>query len=533
MRFPSLGQLDAEIARRSFAEFTQQAWHIIEPAKPLVWNWHMQAMCDHAQALLEKRLGTFNLLYNVPPGTSKSTIICVMMTPWWWLHQPGWRAQFASGNEVVSLRDSKKCRDIIESHWYKASFQTDWLLARDQNAKGHYINTAKGERRATTAGAGVTGTRYDCLVIDDPLDAQDAHSKAIRDHINFNWYDAAFSNRVNDENGSNRILIMQRLHEDDLTGHVLELEKKTGQRVWTQVVLPQEFDPKRRCVTPEINFADPRTEEGELLFPARFDTAFLVRAKVDLASAGYAGQHQQEPSAKDGNIFKRGHEQYVYPADVSDITRTVISWDTAFKEGQQNDYCVSLVMQLFKRGILIRDCVREKMSYPTLKATAKAQAAAVVARWGVEAVLIEDTSSGQSLVQEMRGDTVLPLVAVKPQGDKVVRANSVVPTWEAKRVFFLLDEATGLPPPWLADFLTELHTFPNAMHDDQVDAFTQGLTYIVRGGGQGFIDFMMAQLEADKAHPAVIPATGVTGSVPLIVVPPAPTDPRRGYYNGP
>jgi predicted phage terminase large subunit-like protein len=497
---PNLSDLRIYRARRSLAAFVRECWHIIEPARPLVWNWHIDAMAEHLQALFEGRLGTQNLLINVPPGTMKSTVVSVASPAWRWIDHGEWRGIFASGNEVVSVRDSIKCRDILDSKWYRQTFHPKWYFAKDQNAKTHYKNSLQGFRRATTSGAKVTGDRADGLFVDDPLDAAYAYSDAERQKI-ITWWDEAFHNRINDEATGMRCIIMQRLHEEDLAGHVLDLQKKTGEVAWTVLKLPQEFNPEKRCVT-VLGFEDPRKEEGELLFPQRFNSSFIRVEKVRLASVGYAGQHQQEPAAKEGNVFKRGHIQFIYPNDIKPL-RTIASWDTAFKDGQENDFSVSLVMQKFDRGILIRSRMRDRFAYPALKEACKTQFAALNQHYMVEGVVVEDKASGQSLIQELRGDSTLPVIAWPVEGDKVMRAHTVVPTWEAHRIFLPLDDS-GLPEPWCEEFLEILYTFPNGRWKDDIDAMTQGITYLARGAGQGFIDFLMGEIDKDAQAKAAL-----------------------------
>ena len=157
IRPPALQSIRAEKARRSLATFVRQAWPIIEPSTPLVWNWHLDVICSRVQALVEGKLPRRNLIINVPPGSMKSTILAVCLPAWVWLRNPGWRAIMASGNEGVAIRDSMKCRDIIDSDWYRGLFRPGWGFSKDQNAKGHYKNTATGFRMAISAGARITG----------------------------------------------------------------------------------------------------------------------------------------------------------------------------------------------------------------------------------------------------------------------------------------------------------------------------------------------------------------------------------------
>lgn len=490
MKFPSLTEIRAERMRRRLSEFVKEAWNVIEPATVLVWNWHIEAICDHVQALMEGRLSKNNLAICVPPGSMKSTIVSVCVPAWMWLRSPAWRGLFACGSDKFAIRDSMKCRDLITSDWYIDTFRPVWYLARDQNAKGSYRNTATGFRIATTTGSKITGMRPTDLFVDDPLDAQEAHSKVAREAVK-NWW-AAAGNRLANMVTGHRCIIMQRLHEEDLVGIVKEQESIE----WEIFTIPQEWDEKLRFVS-SIGWTDPRTVDGQLMFEERFPERVLVGERARLGSSNYQGQHQQLPSAAEGELFKRGYAQFIYPASipVDKIKQKAISWDTAVKTDQGNDWSVSLVGIEFDRGVLISERVRLKTGYPGLKEQTILQGQRV----SPHALLIEDKMTGQALIQDIRSTTSLPVVPVQVSTDKVARAWPHVPYWEAGRVFFPTDER-GVPEPWVEEFLTELYTFPKAVHDDQVDAFTQLLQYLVLSGtgGAGLVAWYMQQIAADK-----------------------------------
>lgn len=475
----------AQMAARQMplAEFMREAWRIVEPATPLVWGWPLQAICDHVQALMDGRLGKRNLLINVPPGSAKSTVVSVMASAWMFMRNPAWRAIYASGNGTVSTRDSMKARDIIESAWYRQRFGITWQLADDQNEKRLFKTTATGFRLATTCGAKVTGDRAHSLFVDDPLDAADAYSKPAREAI-LNWWDQAFANRTSDPKTGTRCVIMQRLHVEDLAGHILATDRDN----WEVLVIPQEWEESRRTTT-SLGWTDPRTVEGELMFADRFDAVSLAGERARLGSSGYAGQHQQRPSIAEGELFLRKHVQY-WPKSkpLPAFAQVVISLDCAFKPGQTSDYSACVALAQSDAGVFVLDVWRKRAAYPQLKATA----IELAQHYGVAAVLVEDAASGQSLIQDLQQSTALPVRPVKVDGDKLVRANIIIPTWEANRIW--LPEGAA----WLDDFLEELHAFPKAAHDDQVDAFVQGVRFLSQRHGAGLMDYYRA-LSAERA----------------------------------
>lgn len=414
----------------------------------------------------------------------------VFWPAWVWLRWPTWRAIFLSANPRVALRDSVYCREIIESEWYRDTFAPAWTLAADQNAKGLFKNTAGGFRQALGFFSRVTGDRADALVWDDPHDAEEVHSSLMRQAVLDKW-DGALGNRVNDLRVSLRVGIMQRLHEDDLAGHVL---RKGG---WGHLCLPMEFEPIRSCPCPDcqrgetaIGWRDPRTNPGELLFPQRFPAAVLATERARLGSSGYAGQMQQRPSAAEGEIFKACwwrfwclSGQHLPPVrlrqpDGSHIECPVEplpgvfdeqlqSWDMAFKDTQSSAYVTGGVWARDGARKFLLDQVRDKMSFTaTRQAVLRLSAAWPEAR----RKLVEDKANGPAIIDTLKSQ-VAGLVAVQPDGSKEARAHAVTPDIEAGNVYLPHPQIA----PWVNDYLAEFTAFPNGAYADQVDQTTQAL----------------------------------------------------------
>jgi predicted phage terminase large subunit-like protein len=510
--------------RRSFSLFVKEAWKIIEPATPLIWNWHLDVICDHVQALMEGRLGKQNLIINVPPGSMKSTIVSICLVPWMWTWKPWYRAAFASGVPGIESRDSGKCRIILESDWYRDTFDIQWKFSRDQNEKLYYRNTRTGERLATTTGAGVTGHRFMGLFVDDALDARKAFQQTEVDKVN-QWWDQAFYNRIADEKTSTRCIIGQRLREDDLPGHLLE---RDGLARWEIVKIPQQWEQAEedtRHVT-GLGWTDPRrvytvlddagavarvdftvvTRGKEvaapdgLMFRERFPADSIASAALVLGQSGFEGQHQQRPSMLQGEIFTKGHASFIHRSQipVGTIVQRMLSIDSAIKEKEENDYSVILEGWEFDRGIFINSCMHEKWRYTQLREQVTLKTLEV----NPAALLIEDKASGQNLIQEYQNDGKFPVVPIMPLVDKQARARPLTPYWEANRVFFPLGE-DGQPEPWVAIFLKELYNFPKAKHDDMVDAFTQMLQYLfLRPGAKGLLEYYNVGKREDEAKKA-------------------------------
>jgi hypothetical protein len=301
----SLVDLQAEKARRKLHEFVRQAWPVLEPSTPFVDGIHVQAICSHLQAVTEGRLG--DLIINVPPGHAKSLLTAVFWPAWVWISWPHIRWLFASYAADLSVRDSVKCRRLIESDWYQRRWRQRYQLCGDQNQKHRFDNDQTGYRIATSVGGAATGERGDVIVVDDPHSVKQAESDLQR-RSTVEWFSGTMCTRLNDFTTGRKVVIQQRLHESDVTGDLLA---KGG---YEHLCLPAEFEPERRCVT--SIWTDPRTEAGQLLWPEKVTAEHLAQKKRELGSYRYAGQYQQRPAPADGGTFKRAWFRFWRPADM-------------------------------------------------------------------------------------------------------------------------------------------------------------------------------------------------------------------------
>jgi len=456
----------------SLSNFFRDSWHVLEPSTDLAWNWHIEAICDHIQELFFDWLKhredpqyiqrARNLVINIPPGSAKSRVISVCTPAWIWTYYPSFKMIFLSANPRVALRDSVLCRDLIESEWYQTTFKPSWELRSDQNAKSSYWNTAGGFRNANGFNSRITGSRADCLTWDDPHDAEEVNSDALRLAVIERW-DNAIRNRVNDPKSSIRLGIMQRLHDGDLTGHV----DKSGE--WEKLVIPQEFEGDK---TPTFTgWRDPRTEQGELMFPDRFPRSVVEQEKKNLGSYGYAGQHQQRPVPREGGMIKLAWFQR-YSVPPANPEKVVISWDTASKAKELSCPWVCGVWSVYQGNYYLLYVFRKQMEYPEGRRTAFNLAL----QWNPDEILIEDKSTGQSLIQEFKLGVVesglkryFNIIPVQPDADKVTRIATESTAIEAGRVF--LPESAS----WLPDYELEMTTCPNCSTFDQVDMTSQFL----------------------------------------------------------
>lgn len=456
--------INAELARRSLREFIRQAWHVHHSDK-LLWSWHLDVLCSHLEAVLPKR-EINQLIINIPPGMAKSLIVSVYWPAWLWTIDPSLHFLAVAAANDVALRDARRAHEIIESEWYQTSFQPEWSFLDTQDSKGFYANTGGGSRVSRSTGQRVIGLRGDCIIIDDPLDASDAFSdkKALHDHIV--WFDQALRTRTTRPDAP-FVLIMQRLHEKDLTGHLL------AQGGWDHLCLPNEYDGNERVTS--IGWSDPRSERNELLFPG-----FLNRVKTDqikrrMGDRGYAAQYQQIPSPAEGAIFREPTFQY-FDTVPQKLDYIIQSWDFAFKRSTDADFAVGQLWGVKGSYRFLLEQVREKMNLPDCIAAIRE----MHRRWpGARAVLVEGRANGPAVVRAIQNE-IPGVVSLQPEGSKEARAAAVTPNFEAGNVFFPRMDAR----PWVPALLRELMAFPASTHDDQVDALTQALIWINQNQGQ-------------------------------------------------
>jgi predicted phage terminase large subunit-like protein len=467
---------DRRRAEKSLSEFTKMAWHVIEPGTPYIGNWHLDTISEHLEAVTRGDIR--NLLINVPPRHMKSIQVAVMWPVWVWMTRPQFRWLFASYAGSLSVRDSLKCRRLIESPWFQARWGHRFALTGDQNAKTFFENDKSGYRFATSVGASTTGHGGDILVVDDPHNSMEAQSDTMRE-TTLEWWDQAMSTRLNNPKTGCKVIVMQRLHENDLSGHVLR------QGGWDHLCLPAEFEKGRRSKTTLGNY-DPRTEDGELLWKGRFGSKEIDELKVQLGEYGTSGQLQQRPSPAAGGIIKRDWFNLL-PADdpLPKLMYVVQSYDTAFTEKTQNDPTACSTWGVFNhangKAVVLLDCWKEHLSYPDLR---KKMGEEYKAKYGdkdktVDVVLIEEKGSGISLMQDLRRSGV-PCHPYNPgRADKVTRVHAVAPLLESGLVYLPESKKTpGRAPAWTDAMMHELMIFPNGEHDDMVDSMTQALIYL-------------------------------------------------------
>lgn len=470
---------EIRVAEASLAEFAKQAWHVLEPSTELKWGWALNAICLHLQAVSDGDIT--RLLMNVPPGSMKSLLTSVFWPAWEWgpLNTPGMRYLSTAHKQDLAVRDNIKCRRLIQSEWYQSRWPI--MLMGDQNAKTKFENDATGFREAMSF-TSMTGSRGDRVILDDPLSVDDANSDVALAAAEATFREA-LPTRTNNESSA-IVVIMQRLNEKDTSGIILS--EKLG---YEHLCLPMEYEADRKART-SIGFTDPRTKEGELLFPERFSAKTVASYKKTLGEMAYAGQMQQRPAPAGGGILKTKHFQlWPHDRDLPVIEYVVQSVDPAYTAKTTNDPTAFQAWGVFehagKRGALLLDCWADHLAFPELRQKLVDEWHSVYGKTSqrkgkkADVLLIEAKASGLSLIQDLR-QANLPAIPYNPgSADKVNRAHQASPILELDCLWVMESgKEPGKPVSWARDFIKEVESFPNAAHDDQVDTFTQCIIYL-------------------------------------------------------
>jgi predicted phage terminase large subunit-like protein len=451
---------EVELAKRSLADFARMAWPVLEPATPLRWGWALDAICEHLEAV--SRGDIRRLLMNVPPGSMKSLLTGVIWPAWEWgpLDRQEMRFLGTAHKQDLAVRDSMKCRRLIQSAW----FQERWpiMLTSDQNAKTKFENDRTGFREAM-AFTSMTGSRSDRVILDDPHSVDDANSTALL-QSSVTTFKEALPSRVNNDQSA-VVIVMQRLNEADVSAVAIDLG-------YDHLCIPMRWEKGRSRHA--IGAGDPRTREGELMFPERFPEEQVSELERAMGSYAVAGQLQQRPAPRGGGIIKTAWFRYY--RDTPALEWRQIYADTAQKTGEENDYSVFQCWGRSTTGqAVLLDQIRGKWEAPDLLAQARAFWLRHSAEQGppLRGMKVEDKVSGTGLIQTLRREGV-PVLAVQRNRDKVSRAYDAAAFIESGNV--TLPEWTD----WLDGLLSEASTFPSGAHDDQLDPMFDAIADVQR-----------------------------------------------------
>ena len=442
------------LLRYDFRAFVHKTFLTLSPGQIFVPNWHLDAIAYQLERVRQGE--ATRLIINMPPRSLKSIMASVAFPAFVLGHDPTRRIICVSYSGDLAKKHANDFRAVLETRWYQDLFPGSRIGQKDSETEIEL--TARGFRLATSVGGTLTGRGGDTIIIDDPLKPDDAYSEAKRNAAN-EWFNNTLLSRLDDKRSGAIVIVMQRVHMDDLAGFVQSLSDG-----WEILRLPAiaEIDEDIPLSSTRVH----RRRAGEALSPEREPIAVLESLKLQLGGDAFSAQYQQAPAPPGGAMIKRAWIRRYSELPLRDKWLLVLqSWDTASKGGPENDFsvCTTWLVTRDRRWFLL-DVWRKRVDYPELKAAAQTLAA----RHKAQRVLVEDAGAGTSLVQELR--SVVPgIIAVKPDRDKVSRMAVASAKFEAGQVF-LADRS-----PWLADFEAELLSFPGSRHDDQCDSVSQAL----------------------------------------------------------
>ena len=468
------------LLRHDFATFAGRCFPDLNPQAELAMNWHLEVIA--AKLMEVRRGGIRRLIINLPPRHLKSLMASIAFPAWCLGHDPSAQILCVSYGQELADKLARDCRSIMMSPWYRQIFPT--RLAAHRHAVQEFITTRQGYRLATSTGGVLTGRGADIILIDDPSKPEEALSDALRKGAN-EWFSHTLYSRLNDKRSGAIIIIMQRLHEDDLVGHVL------AQEPWEVLSFPAiaEADEAHRIETiwgPQCF----RRQQGEALHPYREPLETLDRIRRTIGEYNFAGQYQQSPAPLGGGLVKaEWFKRYRENERPERFDRVVQSWDTANKATELSDFSVCTTWGVKGKDLFLIDLFRRRLEYPALKRAVREQQS-----WfGANEVLIEDKASGTQLIQELIADGCHGVTRYEPKCDKIMRLHAQ--TGVIENGFVYIPETA----PWLAEYLHEMTVFPKGKHDDQVDSTAQFLDWFKRPF-PGQTAYELARMLAEEAE---------------------------------
>ena len=456
-----------ELLRSNFAGFIGKCFQTLNPGTSYLHNWHIEAIAFHLEQV---RLGKIKrLIITMPPRSAKSIAASIAFPAFIHGHDPTAEIVAVSYAQNLASKLHNDNRLVLSSDWYMALFSGARIDPKKETEQEVRL-TQRGNRFATSVGGVLTGRGADIIIIDDPLKPDDAMSEAQRSRVN-DWYSNTLPSRLNQKNEGAIVIVTQRLHIDDLVGHVTRYDEN-----WTILDLPAIANEDQRIQVGTGKWY--HRKRGELLHPDRENQGVFDELKAMLGASSFEAQYQQRPVPPGGNLFKSKWINYY--DTLPEISDGVIlqSWDTASKVGLANDWSVGTTWLYQDHFYYLIAVSREKLNYPDLKARMIAEAV----EFDPWIVLIEDAGVGTGLIEDLRREG-LNTTGITPDKSKEARATIETAKFQSSRVLF------PRSAPWLDQLLTELLAFPGGRHDDQVDSIVQALAYrdVPENGGVEYL----------------------------------------------
>jgi predicted phage terminase large subunit-like protein len=448
------------LLRTDFMSFTHKCFQTLTPGARFQPNWHLEAIAHHLELVRRGRLK--RLIINLPPRSLKSIFSSVAFPAFMLGHDPTQRIIVVSYASDLAVKHSNDFRAIISSEWYAQIFPGT-VISRNKNTETEVVTTKMGFRLATSTDGTLTGRGGNIIVLDDPQKPLDALSDSKRQRVN-DWFFNTLLSRLNDKENDAIVVVMQRLHIDDLTGRLLQDPGR-----WTVLSLPVIAEQEERIAVGDNRYHV--RQVGDLLHPERESLRVIEEIRAQLGTGLFSAQYQQAPVPPGGAMIKTAWvRRYDHLPSASGTRRVVQSWDTASKTGPDNDWSVCTTWFFVDKHFYLLDVLRGRWDYPTLKARAIDYAR----RHRAQKILVEDAGVGTALIPELR-KAGFAVKEVRPEHNKEARISTQSAKIESG--FMLLPKQA----PWLEQLEAELFSFPHSRHDDQVDSISQALAHAASG----------------------------------------------------
>ncbi|CAA2142219.1 phage terminase large subunit [Hyphomicrobium sp. ghe19] len=457
MAAPSKSEIFNAVLRQDLASFIARAFATVDGSQPFAANWHIDLIADRLMRAYRREIK--RLIITLPPRNLKSISASIAFPAWALGKNPALRFICASYSQELSGKLARDCRTVMSAPWYRRALAAGGLNPHKQ-AEGEFETLAGGYRLSTSVGGTLTGRGGNFIIIDDPIKPQDVQSEPRRQSVK-QWYDSTLYSRLDNKKDDVIILIMQRVHVDDLVAHVMEKEP------WEHLRLPAIAEEDESYVLLDGRKVGRR--EGEPLHPEREPLKVLRQLRASMSSYQFSAQYQQAPVPAEGNLLKwRWFQRYESLPPRGGNDRIVQSWDLATTSGETSNWSVCTTWLIQKGKYYLQDVLRMRMEFPDLKRKAVSHARALRAN----VVLLEEAGIGIGLIQQLRSEgNGIRWIGMRPEGSKVDRVAAQSAIIEAGAVFI------PRHAPWLDDFRNELLAFPNGRNDDQVDSLSQLLNW--------------------------------------------------------
>ena len=465
------------LIKEDFYSFVQRAYFETSGGQILIPNWHLEVLCDRLEKARKGQIK--RLIINVPPRSLKSQIVNVAFTTWVLGHNPTEKIVSASYSAELAETFARDCKRIMQSEWYKQLFPKS-EISNDQSSAYDFKTISRGGRFAASVEGSLTGRGGNIIIIDDPIKTTDMANENALNKVQ-EWYTSTLLSRLDNQEDGVIILIMQRVHENDLTGYLLDKESDK----WEHIVMPMIATEEEQWDVENKTFI---RHKGDVLNKQYISFEKCNELKIELGEYVWNAQYQQEPCPVGGGIVKEEWMQY-YPnqrLNPDEVYKILLSWDTANKTGENNAYSAcSVVAVMRNRTFYLLQVARARLDMTKLLESVLQAYNSVVQESGFfrikPVLLIEDAASGTPLINLLRNlkdiyGRVLNIEAIKPKGDKIDRLYGITPYIENGQLLFPPDGVEG-KERWWPDFKKELLSFPNSKYKDQVDSLTQAISY--------------------------------------------------------